>query len=48
MTSRYGAAISVVFKTQRREHCRAYVTEAATQKTGERASEMGELFFDGS
>jgi len=32
MTSRYGAAISFVFKAQRRAHSRAYVTEAATQK----------------
>jgi hypothetical protein len=47
MTSRYGAAISFVFKAQRRAHSRVYVTKAATQKTEERASKIGELFFDG-
>jgi len=47
MTSRYGAAISFVVKAQRRAHSRAYVTEAATQTTGERTSKIGELFFDG-
>jgi hypothetical protein len=48
MTSRYSAAISVVFKTQRRAHSPAYATEAAAQKTGEKANKIGELFFDGS
>ena len=40
MTSRYGAAISFVFKAQRRAHSRAYVTEAATQKTDVRANKL--------
>ena len=47
MTSRYSAAILFVFKAQRRAHSRAYVTEAATPKTGKRASMIGKLFFDG-
>jgi len=47
MTFREGAAISFVFEAQRRAHSRAYVTEAATLKTDERASKIGELFIDG-
>lgn len=47
MTSRYGAAISFVFRAQGRMHSLAYVTEAATPKTGKRARKIGEPFVDG-
>ena len=48
MTSRYNAAISIVFEAQGRAHSGVYVTEAATRKTGERASEIGKLVVDGT
>jgi hypothetical protein len=34
-----------IFKALRRANSWDYVTEAATQKTGEKASKMGILFF---
>ena len=37
-----------VFKARRRAHSRAYVTVAATLKTDDRASKIGELFLDAS
>ncbi len=37
-----------VFKARRRAHSRAYVTEVATPKTGNRASKIGKLFLDDS
>ena len=41
----YRAEFSFVFKARQRAHSRAYVTEAATRKTGEKASEMGRSFL---
>jgi hypothetical protein len=36
-----------VVKAQRRAHSRVYVTEAATPKTSNRASQIEKSFFDG-